>query len=313
MYVNDHNFLQLIDNTKRISFLILNGNLGNHFYIICAALYLKQHNFEPIIIIPPLSYNKFINNELPYLNEFKCIIFSHCITSVILTKYPVILNYYDDIDDIVEYYKNYDRCILYFNESYFQHSKYFLMNKQYTLSLFKYDSDNINKYTQKINDVNKSVFISIRRGDYVIVEFYVLSNQFYIDMYNTYFEGYDIFISSDDIEYVKQNYPIHLFNNCNNIYYIDDMNAIEIINFASQFKNFICANSTFSSICELMSIYNDKHVIGVGKISPSYDRQNMFSPNITLIDIEDNNYIKYIDNCNNALKILYSKKYDKTI
>ena len=80
MYVNDRNFVQLIDNTKRISFLILNGNLGNHFYIICAALYLKQHNFEPIIIIPPLSYNKFINNELPYLNEFKCVVLSHCIT-----------------------------------------------------------------------------------------------------------------------------------------------------------------------------------------------------------------------------------------
>ena len=280
----------------KTAFLILNGRLGNHFYILSAANYLQHNEYNVIIILPSNRITYFNNQYVDYLNNFYCLNESTENYELIFSNINHIVNCCDNIDDYIS--NKYDNSTLYFNISYFQINKYFLKYKEEMLNIFKYESSKINDYLNNLN-VDNAVFISARRGDYIGSKFYVLNSQYYIDMYNKYFMGKDVFISCDDIEWAKHNLLKYDFICCKNIYYIDDLLSIEIFNFATNFKNYICSNSSFSSMCELSSKYNDKISIGVPNISPIYYKPKMFSDDVILIDISNEKNKKYIDKITN--------------
>lgn len=273
------------------AYIPLAGRLGNHFFILSAAKYLESFGFDVIIMIRKYQYErKNIDDKTTYLKQnFNCLDESGELYERILSEATNIVNY---CNDHLEKYINYDTT-LYFNISYFQNAKYYFHNKEYIDNIFNYSSNNILNYNV---DHDNSVFISCRRGDYIDAGFFILSSQYYIDMYNTYFKGKDIYISCDDINWCKENLKKEYFSKCKNIYYLDNLSSIEILNLSKQFKYYILANSSFSAMCELSSIYEDKLAIAVPNINYQFNRINMFDKYTLIYDIIKNKELnKYID------------------
>ncbi len=262
------------------------GRLGNHFYIISALYYvIRKYNIKSYLLY---NSNTFYTNHFNVINNIDNISYKNQYESGIHKDHF-------DLDLFINENNNDD--IICFNNSYFQSNKYFLSYKNELRSIFSYYTDKTQELIKMINNynINNICFISVRRGDYIYYKFYVLSKNYYIDMYNKYFSGNVIFMSSDDINWCKNNLKISDFNDCPNIIYIENMNASEIYTISTLFKHYICANSTFSSMCELSSYNNDKISIGVNKLSSIYKRKTLFSNNAIIIDVESDEYKKYLE------------------
>jgi hypothetical protein len=275
----------------------LSGRLGNHFYILSAMMYaMKKYNIRCKLKIS----NHVKNQNIDYVYDN----FSEYIIDEVPKNYIDIneqfnCNEYNydntiDLDSIINTYINTNH-IIYLSRSYFQTNKYFLKYKDEIKQIFINDNENVLKYEQLISE--DDVFISVRRGDYITYGFHTLNKNYYIDMYNKYFKCKNIYISSDDINWCKENLLIDKFNNCKNIVYLENLTPLELYNISTYFKNYICSNSTFSSMCELSSEYNQKSV-GVKNIIGYICRDHMFSNNCIIYDIKNEQYKKYLDNIN---------------
>lgn len=276
----------------------LQGRLGNIFFILSAFYYSLSKNIQSNIVIP--EYVKYYLDENKDIYKFYSYIKPYVIDKVDFDS----IHMWDaeteidnvniiDLDDIILKYKN-TNSIISFDYVFFQNCKYFLSNKNLMKNIFTINNDKVQSYVNKI--VNNDVLISVRRGDYFDANFYVLTKSYYIDMYNTYFKGKNIYITCDDIEWCRNNLLLNDFNECTNITYIDDLNPLEIVNIASAFNNFICANSTFSMMCDLFADSLNKVTIGVKNINKTIIRHNGFNPNIIIYDLNNKEFKKYIDN-----------------
>ena len=272
------------------------GKLGNHFFIISAMIYaMKKYNIQCYLYIGNcINDNLNINYIYEHLSEYIIdLIPENARKSTDLCK-----NLYNgdeiDLDLVIQKYISTNN-IIYFSWEWFQNKKYFIPYKNEIQHIFNIDVDYNNDITK--NDV----FISVRRGDYIYFNFFVLNDIFYIDTYNKYFNGKNIYISSDDIEWCKENLTIKKFNNCKNITYIENHTPLDIILFSKYFSNYICANSTFSWMCCLNSINNDKNVVGVINIKKDISRDNVFDDNDIVYDLRKQDNTKYIDTINDAL------------
>ena len=275
----------------------LSGRLGNHFYILSAMMYvMKKYNIRCKLKIS----NHVKNQNIDYVYDN----FSEYIIDDITKNYIDISEQFDyneynydntiDLDNVINTYINTNN-VIYLSYSYFQTNKYFLKYKDKIKQIFINETKNTLKYKQLISE--DDVFISVRRGDYITYGFHTLNKNYYIDMYNKYFKGKNIYISSDDINWCKENLLIDKFNNCKNIVYLENLTPLELYNISTYFKNYICSNSTFSSMCELSSKYNQKSV-GVKNIIGYICRDHMFSNNCIIYDIKNEQYKKYLDNIN---------------
>lgn len=275
----------------------LNGEFGNHFYIISALNYVANKYGIKCSIFLTGNLNEYIErnykNTLSLLYDF---ITSHIIDNI--PKDVVEINenesneYSIDLDEVIDNYKDTNN-IIHFNLCYFQNNRYYLKYKEYINKLYHYENENVLNYKNIISD--DDVLLSIRRGNYFDVGFYVLSKKYYIDNYNKYFSGKNIYISSADIEWCKRNLTQDLFNNCSSITYLDGFTNVEFYNISKLFSNYICANSTFSSIYELSSA-NNKCSIGCINIWGSLKRPQLFSPKCIIYDLQNPNNFQYIDN-----------------
>lgn len=274
----------------------LQGRLGNIFFIFSAFYYALKNNIESYIYIPEYVMDYINNND--FLNELYNKINNFTLTNFNKSEY---INLYDkenennihiiDLYDILKKYNNQSininfECVM------FQNCKYFLQYKNEIKKIFINETENTLKYKQLISE--NDVLIFVRRTDYITYKFYILNENYYIDMYNKYFTGKNIYVTSDDIDWCKENLTINKFKGLKNIYYINDLNPIETITICQYFSNFICSNSTFSMMGELFSNYENKKVIAVKNISKIMKRNNGFDKCI-LYDLNDKNNYKYIN------------------
>lgn len=289
----------------------LEGRMGNHFYIIAAMIYvMKKYNIDCKLFIQDYVKCQNLNHLYKNLEE-------HIIDKLPKVYIPIYESFNpDDIEDVLkqqsikcrdnsidldEFIKEYNteeysNSTITFTFCFFQTDKYFLEYKDDIKKIFLVETENTLKYKNLISE--DDVFISVRRGDYITACFYVLTNEYYIDMYNEHFSGKNIYISSDDINWCKENLPIEKFNNCNNITYLEDLDVLELYTIGTYFTNYICANSTFSSACELSSEHNQKS-IGIKNVAADICRHHMFSKNCIAYNvIENDKYKKYIDDIN---------------
>jgi hypothetical protein len=159
-----------------------------------------------------------------------------------------------DLKNFITYVEPNDQCIS-FHEvenfekdclfmGYFQSEKYFQDHREDILSIFKFPKSEIK---------NKSIFIHIRRGDYIsslnvnAVHYLQLDNYFKkaLEYLLSLKPVTNIYIFSDDIEYCKKEKMFQEFNIP--IDYITNMNEIETLSFMTECEyGGICSNSTFS-------------------------------------------------------------------
>ena len=274
----------------------LNGEFGNHFYIISAFNYVvKKYNIKCSIFLTG-NLNEYIEeNYNNVLNQLYNLIISHRIYEI--PKDVIIIdecpdnNYSIDLDEIINTYINTNNIIR-FNGCYFQTNKYYLKYKKHINTLYNYENQNIINYKNIISD--NDVLLSVRRGNYFDVGFCVLSKNYYIDNYNKYFSGKNIYVSSDNIDWCKKNLTKNLFKKCSKIIYLDGFTNVEFYNISKLFSNYICANSTFSACYELSS-NNNKCSIGCINVWAALKR-SWFSKKCITYDLENEKYFNYIDN-----------------
>ena len=130
-------------------------------------------------------------------------------------------------------------------DGWFQTEKYF--DKELGQNVFKFKDDLKNEVLIK----NKHLFdkdcivISVRRGDFVFhPNYYQIGFDYYLKALINCFPDYkdkNLLFTSDDINYCKS-----LFQFLPNAYFLDNHSPIEQLIIASECKDFIISNSTFS-------------------------------------------------------------------
>lgn len=199
------------------------GNLGNQLFQIASTIGIAKDNMQDYCF-PQWKYETFFLQKLPKGDS------SH---------YPLYhekqFNYYP----IELRQGNYDLL------GYFQTEKYF--DIQYTKRLFSFKEDFIRSLGEKSTLFNDPdiILISVRRGDFVHHPwFYQLSYKYYLKALINNFPDWrnrNLIFTSDDIGYCKYH-----FSSLKNAYFLDNLNDIEQLAFASGCRDFVISNSTFS-------------------------------------------------------------------
>ena len=129
-------------------------------------------------------------------------------------------------------------------------------------SIYSPSPDKVQYFLEKYGDLSNTLFISVRRGDFVMLKstFLCCNAKFYDACYQiltSHGEKYDkILISSDDLEWCRENLKFG-----DNVIYLDDEKPFDIIQLASLCKDFIISTSTFSWWCAWMGEINGGRII----------------------------------------------------
>lgn len=125
---------------------------------------------------------------------------------------------------------------------FYQSWKYFEDIKHKLLDTYFTPSDIVKDGLLKYNISNKSLGISVRRGDYLMLQnnHCVLSTEYYQQTINEYFldNTDEIYIFSDDIEWCR-----NVFGN--SVHYVQDYIGVQLF-LMSKMKHLILSNSTFA-------------------------------------------------------------------
>ena len=280
---------------NNIYFSTNRGRLGNIIYWFACFYHCinKYHNYNFYFeTLPLLCCNCENTNLYQYVKQYAFDINNFTYDIKIDEKDYEYSDQY--IGDIIDKINNKD---IFFDDTFFQDYRYILTHKNSLKNIIYTYNESLNKYLDMISlfGVDNCLLMSVRHGeDYLKSNFYVLNNKYYIDMYYTYFDNIKyIFITTDNIKWCKENINISDVN----FIYIDDLSPIEIITLGFYFKNYICANSTFSSCLELLSNYDEHKAVGVNNLFRYFRRLKLFSPNTIIYDIE-NEYQQYVENKN---------------
>ena len=238
---------------------LMKGGLGNQIFIIAAAFtvhkYLKCNLF--ILNNPPSKHN-FLNND------YNKTIFRYIGTHI--NKDQTDKVYLDTLFEKgykVSYVNKKSRDKAYSFWNFRNIPKKTIMGDFYQFYpcikpyenelqnlLLKGLEDFINIIQNKLGSLKNSIFIHVRRGDYLALSFYyyVQPISYYENAYKLLLEKSSdidkIFILSDDLNWVKEQ---EFFNNLSNKEYYESNNELEILSLMTLCeKGAICANSTFS-------------------------------------------------------------------
>lgn len=179
--------------------------------------------------------------------------------------------YYLSIDEIKNIFKDKNNIILML-DGYFQSPKYFNEYKNEIKNLFtpkigiisyieKYTKF-FDKFPELKNENDDFCFIGVRRGDYI--KHYYEHNPCGMTYFNSAMNKMDkkkYFITSDDLEWVKQNFKGEKFVYLDLHLYSD----LEIFLVSRLFKNYIISNSTFHWWAGYLSIYDNTRIIAPDK------------------------------------------------
>lgn len=204
------------------------GNLGNQLFQIASTIGIAKSN-DHKFGFPKWSYQAFFKNKLPEI-EME-------VENIEVYQEETFHFSVKKFDN-----KNYDL------DGWFQSEKYFDINL--TKYFFEFEPKFLVALRLKFQSVfeKKTILISIRRGDFVHhPDYFQLPINYYINALIDNFPDWrnkNLVILSDDVDYCK----FH-FSFLENVFFADNLNAIEQLAIASLCDDFIISNSTFSWWC----------------------------------------------------------------
>lgn len=161
-------------------------------------------------------------------------------------------NNHQDIVDL----DSYGECENVYMQGYFQSPLYY--NKEIILDLFKVTENEKRYIAEKYGDLSSATCLQLRIGaDYVYDKNFISpSFKYFSDMYNKYFSGSPVLISSDSINLCKQ----FIFGD--KIIFLDDEpNPVMALKIMACCKNFIISPSTFGFWAGYIGACNNGNVI----------------------------------------------------
>jgi hypothetical protein len=205
-----------------------NGRLGNHLFPIATSLSLAKKLGEECIF-PNDSYAGHRGNVKVNLSMFKYN-FKRGVAHE-NSQY----SYHEDAYKEIPLAKNTTISGFYQDYRYFDDIRDELLNKYFI------PTDEISEKISKTYISPNSLGISVRRGDYLMLQnnHCVLSEKYYSDAINTYFQSADqLFVFSDDFNWCKQTFG-------NDAIYVNDDIGTQLF-MMSKMKHLILSNSTFA-------------------------------------------------------------------
>lgn len=214
------------------------GHLGNQLFQIAATMGIAIKNNQEFCY-PKWSYNASFTKSLPLLQNLEWIALKEK-----QFHYKKV-----ELDN-----KDYDL------EGWYQSEKYFDINS--VKSYFQFESSLLTNLKIKYKEAfaKKTILISIRRGDFVDhPDYFQLPIQYYIQALISNFRDWSnssLIILSDDVEYCKYH-----FSFLENVYFANQLSAIEQLALSSMCDDFIISNSTFSWWCAWLGEKENSKVI----------------------------------------------------
>ena len=241
VYVDKHSFDENIhnaDDKMKTIFVQLQGRIGNQLFQIMAGYKLAKTHKMQLILVYDKEMNYFIQN-------FNTIQISQLPSNVIVYNEKRCFDY-----DMIQINPTNNYVL----KGYFQH-KHYIEKEVYPYFLSK----NVNLF----DAYNKTYFIHVRRGDYLLQHnqtMYSLNYDYYTRAIE-YIQNLDsnpfFCIVSDDISFCK---TCSYFENIQKEFI--DMDELNTLNFMASCKlGGICANSTFSGWGATLNPNPDKIVI----------------------------------------------------
>ena len=276
---------------------LLQGGLGNQIFIIAAAFTVHKYlKCQLYILNNPPSKHNFLNND------YNKTIFRYIGTHVKKNQSDTVY-----MDNLIKNGYNFSilnrrvRGKAYVFWDYKNISKKTIMADyyQYYPSIKPYENelrellirglqDFINTIKNKLGSLKNSIFIHVRRGDYLALSFYhyVQPISYYENAYKLLLEknsNFDkIFILSDDFAWVKEQ---EFFINLLNKEYYESNNELEALSLMSLCEaGAICANSTFSWWGAFLGAYKFNNPVFVPKKWCAETNINLFPKTWNIID-----------------------------
>ncbi|MCV9927460.1 alpha-1,2-fucosyltransferase [Flavobacterium sp. LS1R49] len=209
-----------------ITFLNLGkrGNLGNQLFQIASTIGIAKAN-RHTYGFPKWDYDNYFQSNFEIVNED------------------------DNWNKINEEHYNFYEWSITDEKSnlsgWLQTEKYFLNSN--IKEVFKFKKEFEENLLQKFKYlfIKKTILISVRRGDFVNNPlFFQLTYKYYLTALLSHFENldqYNIIFTSDNINYCKNH-----FSFLPNVFFLENLSAIEQLCLGSKFDNYIISNSTFS-------------------------------------------------------------------
>lgn len=217
------------------------GNLGNQLFQIASTVGIAKKNAQDYVF-PKWDYATYFKFDFPFSDNL-----SHAKFSQIVEKS---YSFYDwkltdgdfDVNGVL------------------QSEKYFDILK--TKEIFEFKEEflkSIQKKHQHLFD-KKTIFISVRRGDFVgHPHYYQLSYKYYfLALINNFpdWEERNLIFMSDDIKYCKYH-----FSDFKNTFFLENASAIEQLAISTYGDDFIISNSSFSWWMAWLAEKNETKII----------------------------------------------------
>jgi hypothetical protein len=159
---------------------------------------------------------------------------------------------------------------------YFQSEKFFLHCKDLILNQFEFKTEIVNSILSKYEESKSSLGVHVRRGDYVNQPNHhpTLSMEYYNSIIENKSNEYDkIFIFSDDVDWVKNNFSGDKF-----IFpHFEENNDLFSFILLSLMKDIVISNSTYSWWAAWLNKNKDKKIYSPNHskwFGPMYDNLN---------------------------------------
>lgn len=202
------------------------GNLGNQLFHIASTIGIAQKNGHKFVF-PNWDYAIYFNYHFPFVEANSNIKFVQVIEKAYSFQEWNLDNGNYDVNGALQ------------SEKYFESA--------FTKQLFEFKADFLKGLLEKYNYLfyKKTIFISVRRGDFVYhSHYYQLPYQYYFLALKENFTDWkerNLIFMSDDINYCK----FH-FSFLKNAFFLENLSAIEQLAISSAGQDFIISNSTFS-------------------------------------------------------------------
>lgn len=253
----------------------LMGGLGNRLFQIAHGLGYSSKYPKYTFCISPYYCNSYRSDQLGDHAYFYRNIHMKDMLNVAIKK-----EYHDQPGVYVDF-PEYDEPICF--EGYFQTEKYFIHIRDKILEEFGCPSSIQSYLMTKYPNLKNSIFLHIRRGDYVNHWLHFINlEQYYKECLEYFDSNIHVYICSDDIEWCKSSWlkdlPNKTFLDENEVYTLWIMSICE--------KGGICANSSFSWWGGWLNQNPDKKIY--------YPSKQFTNPNILTTDLIPETFIKLI-------------------
>ena len=214
----------------------IGNRLGNQMCAISAGLSFAKKYDKKFVITSPYDHN--LNSPSYTTYDWIDKRFEKIKNEDTECFCKIVENHHQDIIDFDEYSEeeNIKFIGVYHSDKYY--------DKDYVREIFGNTDEDKKRIYEKYGELSDTVSLSVRRGDYLSLSSTFISPtpEWYERCYKKYFDGSDILVTSDDIDWCKESIKF----GTDNVMFLEEPDAVETLKIKQMCKKHIIPPSTYS-------------------------------------------------------------------